>query len=68
MRIARRLKEIPHLLKEAKVAVIPGKAFGRDDYVRLSFVTGMEQIQEGMNRLKDWIRNCGVHNSRKNIK
>ncbi len=43
------------LLKEAKVAVIPGRAFGRDDYIRLSFATGLTQIQEGIRRLKDWV-------------
>ena len=43
------------LLKEAKIAVIPGRAFGRDDYIRLSFATGFTQIQEGVRRLKDWV-------------
>ena len=45
------------LLKEAKIAVIPGRAFGKDDYIRLSFATGLTQIQEGVRRLKDWIEN-----------
>jgi aspartate aminotransferase len=43
------------LLKEAKVAVIPGKPFGRDDYIRLSFATSREQISEGMSRLQGWV-------------
>lgn len=43
------------LLKEAKVAVIPGRAFGRDDYIRLSFATGMDEIKEGLRRLKNWV-------------
>ncbi|MBL7084704.1 MAG: pyridoxal phosphate-dependent aminotransferase [Candidatus Omnitrophica bacterium] len=44
------------LLEEAKIAVIPGKAFGRDDYIRLSFATGLSQIQEGLHSLKDWVK------------
>ena len=43
------------LLKQAKVAVIPGKAFGRDDYIRLSFTTSREQIKKGIGRIKDWV-------------
>ena len=43
------------LLKEAKVAVIAGRAFGKDDYVRLSFATSRNQIEEGTRRIKDWV-------------
>ena len=43
------------LLKQAKVAVIPGRAFGKDDYVRLSFATNCQQIEEGTRRIKDWV-------------
>ena len=43
------------LLKQTKVAVIPGKAFGRDDYIRLSFTTSREQIKEGIHRIKSWV-------------
>lgn len=43
------------LLKQTKVAVIPGKAFGRDDYIRLSFTTSREQIKKGIGRIKDWV-------------
>lgn len=43
------------LLKEAEVAVIPGVAFGRDDYVRFSFATSLGQIQEGIRRIKKWV-------------
>jgi len=40
------------LLHEANVAVIPGKPFGEDRCVRLSFATGMEQIDKGLDRLE----------------
>ncbi len=43
------------LLKQTKVAVIPGKPFGRDDYIRLSFTTSREQIKKGIGRIKDWV-------------
>lgn len=41
------------LLEEAKVAVVPGIAFGDDDYVRLSYATSMENIKEGLNRIEE---------------
>lgn len=43
------------LLSESLVAVIPGAAFGRDDYIRISFATGIEQIEKGMNRIEEWL-------------
>ena len=43
------------LLKQTKVAVIPGKTFGRDDYIRLSFTTSRKQIKEGIRRIKSWV-------------
>jgi aspartate aminotransferase len=42
------------LLEEAKVAVVPGKAFGSDTHIRLSFATGMENIQKGMDRIEKY--------------
>lgn len=41
------------LLEEAKVAVVPGIAFGDDDYVRLSYATSMENIEKGLKRIKE---------------
>ena len=43
------------LLEEASVAVIPGAGFGRDDYVRISFATGIEQLGKGLDRLGEWL-------------
>jgi aspartate aminotransferase len=42
-------------LDEAGIAVIPGESFGRDDYVRISFATSLEQIEKGMGRLAEWV-------------
>jgi aspartate aminotransferase len=41
-----------YLLDEARVAVVPGSAFGNDDYIRISYATSMERIQEGVRRLE----------------
>jgi aspartate aminotransferase len=43
------------LLDELLIAAIPGIAFGNDDCVRLSFATGMRQIENGMDRLEGWL-------------
>jgi aspartate/methionine/tyrosine aminotransferase len=32
---------------------VPGAAFGSDDFIRFSFATSMEIIDEGMKRLKE---------------
>ncbi|MGF7057097.1 pyridoxal phosphate-dependent aminotransferase [Brassicibacter mesophilus] len=44
------------LLEEAKVAVIPGLAFGSDDFIRLSYATSMENIIEGLNRIENILK------------
>ena len=40
------------LLEEAQVAVVPGKAFGTDDFVRFSFATSMQNIKNGIEKIK----------------
>ena len=39
------------LLEEAQVALVTGDAFGAPGYVRLSFATSKENLEEGFNRL-----------------
>jgi aspartate aminotransferase len=41
-----------YFLDEAKVASVPGAAFGADAFVRFSFATSMAVIEEGMARIK----------------
>jgi aspartate aminotransferase len=41
------------LLDEAKVAVVPGEAFGTPGYVRLSFALGDDDLGEGCRRIAD---------------
>jgi aspartate aminotransferase len=43
------------LLEETYLCLIPGKGFGMDDYVRISFATSMEQLAKGMDRLESWL-------------
>lgn len=40
-----------YLLKEAKVAIVPGDAFGADDCIRISYATSMENLEKGMDRI-----------------
>ncbi len=41
-----------YLLEKAKVACVPGIAFGDDRFIRFSYATSKEQIEEGLNRLE----------------
>lgn len=45
------------LLKEAKIAVTPGSAFGPggDDYVRISYATSRERIKEALERMESML-------------
>jgi len=40
-----------YLLVEAGVAVVPGSAFGSEGYIRLSFATSMENLQNALERM-----------------
>lgn len=40
-----------YLLDAAKVAVVPGSGFGSEGYMRLSYATSMENIEEGLARI-----------------
>jgi len=41
-----------YLLEYANVAVVPGIAFGTDNYIRLSYSTSIDKIKEGLDRIK----------------
>jgi aspartate/methionine/tyrosine aminotransferase len=41
------------LLEEAKVAIVPGEAFGTPGYARLSFALGDDDLGEGLQRIGD---------------
>ncbi len=40
-----------YLLKESQVAIVPGGAFGAEGYIRISYATSMENLEEGMDRI-----------------
>ncbi len=42
------------MLKEAKVAVVPGSAFGKagEGYIRISYATAYEKLEEAMDRME----------------
>ena len=41
------------VLKEARVAVVPGEAFGVADHIRISYGVSTEVLTEGLERLTD---------------
>jgi aspartate aminotransferase len=45
-----------YLLDEARVAVVPGAAFGSDDHVRISYATSMDRLHEGVRRIEAALR------------
>ncbi|HHV73663.1 MAG TPA: pyridoxal phosphate-dependent aminotransferase [Thermoanaerobacterium sp.] len=45
------------LLEKAKVAVIPCLPFGNDNYIRVSYATSMNNIEEGFNRIENLLTN-----------
>jgi aminotransferase len=49
------------LLQEEKVAVVPGSAFGAggENYVRMSYATAYEKIEEALRRMEHFVRRVG---------
>ncbi len=45
-----------YLLEEAKIACVPGIAFGDDRFIRFSYATDPKIIEEGMNRLEEALK------------
>lgn len=43
------------LLREAHVATVPGEAFGTSEHIRLSYAASMEDLEEGIRRIRDFI-------------
>ncbi len=43
------------LLDEYKLAVVPGIAFGLDDYIRLSYAADINDVREGITRIKKFV-------------
>jgi len=45
-----------YLLEKARVAVVPGTAFGAKGHIRLSFATSMELLKEAVSRIKEVLK------------
>ena len=42
------------------MALVPGPAFGTHEHVRISYATSQEQIDKGVQRLKDFLAKLGT--------
>lgn len=45
------------LLENERVAVVPGIAFGVEEFVRLSYATSIENIKNGLDRIEKFVNN-----------
>jgi len=43
------------LLSDAKVAVVPGEAFGTNQHIRLSYATSMKELERGLERIHEFV-------------
>ncbi len=48
------------LLEQTLTAVVPGVAFGADEYVRLSYAVSEENIKKGLERIKEFVLSLKV--------
>lgn len=44
-----------YLLKEKSVATVPGSSFGLEGFIRFSYSNSMSEIEEGIDRIKEWL-------------
>ncbi|CAI9391459.1 MULTISPECIES: pyridoxal phosphate-dependent aminotransferase [Bacillaceae] len=51
------------LLEEALVAVVPGSGFGADNYIRLSYATSLEKLEEAVKRMEQFVEKKMVVNN-----
>jgi aspartate aminotransferase len=49
------------ILEEAHVALVPGKAFGIDENLRLSYAISIDDIEEGLNRINKFCNRSKLH-------
>jgi aspartate/methionine/tyrosine aminotransferase len=48
------------LLEREHVAVVPGDAFGAPGYLRFSYATSIDRIEEGLRRLERFFASAAV--------
>ena len=44
------------MIKEGKVAAVPGGCFGSDDHIRLSYCYSMAELEKGLDRMETFIK------------
>ena len=46
------------LVKEKKVAVVPGEAFGKNskNHIRISYASKMEDLKEALDKIEEFVR------------
>jgi len=54
--VPKSLQFADNVLEKALVAVVPGCAFGSDNFVRLSFATSEDQINKGIDRIEKFLK------------
>ena len=47
------------LIREGKLAAVPGSCFGTDGFIRLSYCYAREELERGMNRLEGFLQALG---------
>ena len=52
-----------YILETARVAVIPGSAFGAEGFLRLSYAASMEQLVKGLDRVRAALASLGASGS-----
>ncbi len=45
------------ILRDARVSVVPGSAFGMEGYVRVSYATSMANLEKGLDRIEAFLAN-----------
>ena len=48
-----------YMLEEEKIAIVPGKAFGNDKCVRISYATSLDLIKKAMERFREGLEKLG---------
>ena len=47
----------PRMIREGKVAAVPGSCFGAEGYIRLSYCYSDEELQKGLDRMERFVKN-----------
>ena len=50
------IREAADLIREGKLAAVPGSCFGADGYIRLSYCYADEQLRQSLDRLESFLK------------